>query len=64
MGAIYQMLDQKNYMTTVVFIDKFGEIIENHNFLNIISPKRSKAKEGELLVKRPGEDEEIAKYEE
>lgn len=64
MSAIYHMIDQKNYMTTVVFIDKFGEVIANHNFLHLISPKRSKPKEGEPLVKRPGEDEEIAKYEE
>ena len=47
-----------------MFIDKFGEVIANHNFLHLIPPKRSKLKEGEQLVKRPGEDEEITKYEE
>jgi len=64
MGAIMQPIDNKNYMTTIAVVDKFGELVAHKELLHLIPPRRPRQRtDGMAPPVRPGEEEENAKHE-
>lgn len=65
MGAIMHPIDNKNYMSTIAVVNKFGELVAHKDFLHLMPPRKTRQKQdggGQAQQMRPGEEEENAKH--
>jgi len=57
-------IDNRNFVTTIAVVDKYGELVEHRDFLHLIPPrKRQEPRDGQAYIPRPGEEEEKIKHE-
>ena len=40
MGVLMHQIDAKNYVVTVAVVDKYGELLENKDFIRLIPPRQ------------------------
>ena len=59
-------IDQRNFLTTIAVVDKYGDLVAHKDFLYILPPrKRMPPRDGAPDPgPRPGEEDERKKHEE
>lgn len=60
MGAVLHPIDNRNFLTTVAVVDKFGELVAHKDFLYLLPPRRRPA--NAQMGMRPGEEDEKKKH--